>query len=296
MNWIAVGTAMAPHDGGMKRERRSGWRRWLAACLAAALPAINVAGAATTVEVLDTEPSGRTVTLGGGETFYMRLAYSTDAPLRIWARPYFEGREVNAGSNPSRVHAGEGEALAWFFFLGEGGQRVDEIRITAGDGSMDGTHEVARLPVSISAGTARARSTAEPAWLARLKSEEERLQREDYERRMSEPVSAGDQAFAAGFMLAVLALGIGGIVLPILAIRRWQGGWRLAATLPALWIGFVVLRIVAATALDPTSHNLWPFELLQASVASVVLVGALAAARKIAGRSHDRAHAPRARG
>jgi hypothetical protein len=265
----------------MIRERRNGWRRGLAL---GALLAIRIAHAETTVEVLDTEPAGRNVTLAGGQTFYMRLAYSTDTPIRIWARPYFEGHEVNAGSNPSRVHAGEGEALAWFFFLGETGQRVDEVRITAGDGSMDGTHEVARLPVDISSGTARARSGAEPAWLARLKSEEERLQREDYERRMSEPVSAGDQAFAAGFMLVVLAVGVGGIVLPILAMRRWQGGWRLAATLPALWIGFVVLRIVAGTAVDPTSHNLWPFELLTASVISLVLIGAFAAARRIASR------------
>jgi hypothetical protein len=185
------------------------------------------------------------VTLGGGQTFFMRIAYSTDTPVRIWARPYFEGREVNAGSNPSHLHEGEGEALAWFFFLGEPGQQVDEIRISAGDGSNEGTHELERVRVSITAGTAPAPATAEPAWLARLKAEEERLQRETYERRMNEPLTAGDQALAAGFVLAALALG---------------------------------------TALDPTSHNLWPFEILQASVVSLVLIGAVTFGRRVFSR------------
>lgn len=252
-------------------------------CLAA-LTAVHGAFAATTVELLDTEPSGQAVTLGSGATFYMRVAYSTDTPVRIWARPYFEGREVNAGSNPSRAHEGKGEALVWFFFLGEPGQQVDEIRISAGDGSKTGTHEIERLPVSITAGREPTQTTAEPPWLARLKADEERLQREDYERRMSEPLSSGDRAFAAGFMLAVLAIGIGSIALPIWAMRRWQGGWRLAAAVPAGWVGLVVLRVVLGTAVDPTSHNLWPFEILQASVVSLVLIGAMTAGRRLVGR------------
>ena len=250
----------------------------------AALTAVQSAVAATTVELLATEPAGPNVTLGSSQTFYMRIAYSTDTPVHIWARPYFEGREVNAGSNPSRVHEGHGEALVWFFFLGEPGQRVDEIRISAGDGSQAGTHEVKRWPVRITAGTEPAQAKAEPAWLGQLKAEEERLRREDYERRMSEPLSTGDRAFAAGFMLAVLAIGIGGIALPIRAMRRWQGGWRLAAAVPAGWVGLVVLRIVLGTAVDPTSHNLWPFEILQASVVSLVLIGAMMLGRRVVGR------------
>jgi hypothetical protein len=238
------------------------------------------AGAATTVEVLDTEPANRAVTLGPGQPFYMRIAYSTDTPVRIWARPYFEGRVVNAGSNPSRVHEGEGETLGWFFFLGERGQQVDEIRISAGDGSKTGTHELERLPVRIAAGTTSVPMRAEPAWLARLKAEEQRLQRADYERRMSEPLGAGDHAVAAGFMLVVLALGFGSLVLPLRAMRRWEGGWRVAAAVPVLWVGFVALRIVVGTASDPSSHNLWPFEILYAGVVSLALTVTLMAARR----------------
>jgi hypothetical protein len=288
MNQIAVRAAWPVHDrdviGKQRRSPRTRGVLPVAMLWLAALAAVRSASAATTVDVLDTEPAGRTVTLGSGQTFYIRIVYSTDTPVRIWARPYFEGREVNAGSNPSHLHEGEGEALAWFFFLGEPGQQVDEIRISAGDGSNEGTHELERVQVSITAGTAPARATAEPTWLARLKAEEERLQRETYERRMSEPLTAGDQVFAAGFVLAVLALGIGGIALPILAMRRWQRGWRLAAAIPALWVGFVVLRIALGTALDPTSHNLWPFEILQASVVSLVLIGAVTLGRRVFSR------------
>jgi hypothetical protein len=211
----------------------------------------------------------------------MRIAYSTDTPVRIWARPYFEGREVSAGSNPSRVHEGEGETLGWFFFLGEPGQQVDEIRISVGDGSNAGTHELERLPVRITAGRAPVPTGTEPPWLTRLKAEEQRLQRADYERRMSEPLGAGDQAVAAGFMLAMLAIGIGGIALPLRALRRWEGAWRVAAAVPLLWVGFVVMRIVVGTASDPTSHNLWPFEILYAGVLSLVLIGALTVARRL---------------
>jgi hypothetical protein len=238
------------------------------------------ATAATEVEVLATEPAGHTITLGSGQTFYLRIGYSTDMPVHIWARPYFEGREVNAGSNPSRRYEGAGEALAWFFFLGEPGQQVDEIRISAGDGTNAGTATLQSLPVRITAGTRPAADSPDPAWLTRLKAEDERLQREDYERRMSEPVGVGDGLLAVGFMLAVVAIGIGGVALPVRAMVRWQGGWRLVAALPALWIVFVVLRIVVGTSLDPTSHNLWPFEILQASVASLVLFGLITLAKR----------------
>ena len=248
--------------------------------LLTALLVARDAAAATEVEVLATEPADATVTLGNGQTFYLRIGYSTDTPVHIWARPFLGGREVNAGSNPSRRYEGEGEALAWFFFLGEPGQQVDEIRISAGDGSTAGTQTLLSVPVRITSGARPAPDSPEPTWLTRLKAEDERLQREDYERRMSEPLGVGDGLFAVGFMLAVVAIGIGGIALPVRAMRRWQGGWRLVAALPALWVAFVALRIVAGTALDPTSHNLWPFEILTASVTCLVIFGLIALAKR----------------
>src|SRR3546814_20425384 len=67
---------------------------------------------------------------------YLRIAYRADEPVHIWARPWFQGRGVAAGSNPSpRYDAGSGEALGWFFL--DPGQQVDEVRI----------REIGRAPV-----------------------------------------------------------------------------------------------------------------------------------------------------
>jgi hypothetical protein len=84
-------------------------------------------------------------------------------------------------------------------------------------------------------------------------------------------------------MLVVAAIGIGGVVMPIRALRRWQGGWQYAALVAVAPIAFVVLRIVFDVARDPTSHNLWPFEIVQIGVLSLVLLAILAIARKVTG-------------
>jgi len=240
------------------------------------------ARAGTEVRVLATHPAGNPVTLGKNQTFYLHIGYTTDDPVSIWARPYFQGREVKAGSNPSRSHTGSGETLGWFFFM-EPGEQVDEVRITAGDGTDGGTRLIATHPVRIAGSDRPAASTGEPDWLVTLSEQEERRQREDFEKRASTPLTGGETLFFGGFTLAVAALGIGGVAAPIWAIRRWRGGWRVAAAVPAVMTGFVVLRIIVGTAGDPTSHNLWPFEILQVGVLSLVVIGVLLAARKFSG-------------
>src|SRR5262245_27097982 len=73
------------------------------------------ARADTTVQVLETHPAGETVTLGQRESFYLRLAYASETPVRIWAQPFFRGEPARAGSNPSLTYSGTGEAIGWFF-------------------------------------------------------------------------------------------------------------------------------------------------------------------------------------
>jgi hypothetical protein len=57
----------------------------------------------------------------------------------------------------------------------------------------------------------------------------------------------------------------------------------LAATLPAALMGFVVLRLIVGVSRDPTSHNLWPFEILITGALSVLLMGMLWLLRKVSG-------------
>ncbi len=64
------------------------------------------------------------------------------------------------------------------------------------------------------------------------------------------------------------------------SLLRWKGGWRIGATLPLLAVLFVVARIVFDTRRDPTSHNLWPFEILFAVVTASVALGVLYAVQR----------------
>lgn len=239
----------------------------------------SVAQTAPTVQVLETYPAGDEVMLASNQNFYLHLGYASDHPIKIWAQPYFEGKPARAGSNPSRSYEGTGEALGWFF-LSDSDAQVDEVRIRAGDGSPGGTHEVTRYAVHVQGGGAASSDADKPDWVTNLSALDTQAQRTDYEKRMNTPPSGGDVALFGGFMLLILALGIGGFLAPAWGLWRWRGGWRLAAAVPAVLMAFIVLRIVAGTSNDPTSHNLWPFEVLIAGAESVGAMIVLAIARR----------------
>jgi hypothetical protein len=231
------------------------------ACMAIAMLSIHAARAQTQVQVTETWPAGDSVMLGQNQNFYLHLHYTSDQPVQIWAQPYFQGKPARAGSNPSRTYpAGEGEALGWFF-LDPGGQ-VDEVRISVGDGSPARTHVAATWPVSVTVGGASAQPGPPPAWVATLNAADKAAQDAGYKKAMDTPLTGGDIALFSGFMLAMIALGLIGIAWPAWGLWRWRGGWRIAAAVPAAVMAFVVLRILAGTAIDPTSHNLWPFEIV----------------------------------
>jgi hypothetical protein len=70
-------------------------------------------------------------------------------------------------------------------------------------------------------------------------------------------------------------------------VWKWRGGWRIGAAVPALVMAFVIGRIVVDTALDPTSHNLWPFEILMWGGASTIAMGVLALLRWVGRRQNE---------
>ncbi len=252
--------------------------------LALVLSLVAAAGAHadSSVRVLETWPRGDDVVLARNQTFYLRIAHAGDTPARIWARPYFHGEPAQAGSNPSVAYDGEGEAIGWFFLM-QPDAEVDEVRIEVGDGSHEGTHVAAVWNGHVRGG-GNAAVEPEPAWVPALKAqaqaaaERERMAREAERTPASD---AADSAFLAGFMFAVAVLAIGGLAATAWALVRWRGGWRLAAAVPATGLAFVVLRIVVDTARDPTSHNLWPFEIVYAGGAALLVIGALALLRRL---------------
>jgi hypothetical protein len=153
------------------------------------------ARAATTVEVLETFPPGDEVVLAKNQNYYLRLGYRTDAPVRIWARPYFRGRPADAGSNPSPRYEGSGESLGWFFLM-QPGTQVDEIRITAGDGGVRTTPQVASLRVHVVGGSGAA-SAPEPGWVAQLQQQVEEARAGSRRRPTTHQAPAGCCCWAA---------------------------------------------------------------------------------------------------
>ena len=260
-------------------------RRSVALGLAASVLSSALAAGAgelsgTRVDIIDTWPAGNHVSLGSNQSFYLRLAYSTDTPVRIWARPYLEGEPADAGSHPSRQHSGDGEALGWFF-LSRPGSRVDEIRITAGDGTDDGTPLMAVWRGQILGSSKPGVQGTVPAWVEELKRVDRTAREQALQAQMNQPLTAWEKLLFTLFIPTVLVIGAIGLVWPFRALMRWRGSWRLGAALPATVMGFVVLRLIIDVALDPRSHNLWPFEILLAGAFSGVIMLGLALARKL---------------
>jgi hypothetical protein len=63
-------------------------------------------------------------------------------------------------------------------------------------------------------------------------------------------------------IILLAAAAIINVVLSLVAVWRVKGLWKLVATLPILCIFAVGLNIVLGTSRDPTSHNLWPLEVV----------------------------------
>lgn len=269
--------------------------RWLGIlCIAlGALACAGFARADTQVNVTGTWPAGDIVTLGRNQHFYLHLHYTSDAPTHIWARPYFQGKPVRAGSNPSRTYPpGSGEALGWFFLFNPG-TRVDEVRISVGDGSYNRTRVLATYPVNLTGGSEPASGAAQPAWVDDLDRKDEAMRQAEHDHGVNNASSSGDWWLSTGFMVLMLAVGVAGFLAPAWGLWRWRGGWRIAAAVPAALMAFVVLRIIIDGAIDPTSHNLWPFEILMFGTASVAISTLLWLVRQLSGAAARRRRAKR---
>ncbi len=243
--------------------------------------AAPAAHAASSAEVIQTHPAAN-ATLGHQENFWIRIAHTTDEPISLWVRPYLHGVQVRKVlSNASLSYVGSGEALGWFALTGTGD--VDEVRIMAGGGKPFREWELSRHPVRLHWTDGPDSAGPAPQWVEELLAVEKARYAEDAARRASEPVPAGDVTLFSGFMLVIVALLVAGIVIPLRSAWKWRGGWKIAAAVPVCVMGFVVLRIIVDTARDPTSHNLWPFEILTTGVIALACIGALKLARRFMG-------------
>jgi len=65
------------------------------------------------------------------------------------------------------------------------------------------------------------------------------------------------------------------VILQIVAIRRMRGVWRWIACAPAAAIALIIAIIVIGVVNDPTSHNLWPLEIVMWSAGGIAFIGLL---------------------
>lgn len=82
-----------------------------------------------------------------------------------------------------------------------------------------------------------------------------------------------------GFLVPAAAMGGVSFVLA----RASRDEWRLLAWVPVLPLAAWGLFIVIGVTRDPTSHNLWPFELLIWAAVSLLLLALFVLARRFAG-------------
>ena len=76
-------------------------------------------------------------------------------------------------------------------------------------------------------------------------------------------------------LISFLAMAGVAIGLQVWAIRTWHGVWRWLAAAPLLLAGADLVFILVSIAIDPTSHNLWPFELAIILANGLPVVGIL---------------------
>jgi hypothetical protein len=81
------------------------------------------------------------------------------------------------------------------------------------------------------------------------------------------------------FMLLLAGFGLGFLTATANALWRWRGGWRWIACGPLLYLAAMALKIVLDVRIAPTSHNLWPFEVLATLIITCAVLGGLYLAR-----------------
>ena len=85
----------------------------------------------------------------------------------------------------------------------------------------------------------------------------------------------------AGLMVGIAALVlVVAVGLPLVAAKNWKGGWKFGAVFPLIGLlgacGLILLEVY----LEPSSHNMWPFEVVMWGVATLVLLGIIAGLRE----------------
>jgi hypothetical protein len=243
-----------------------------------AILAASAAHAEVRARVAATDPPAD-ATLGRDQSFHVRIQFDADEPVALWTQAWSGGKRIDKGykSNASAKWSGSGYALGWISF--DKPVEVDEIRIVAGGGNPYREWQVASYPVKLRWSDGPPAGEAAP-WVPELQRATAAAWEAERRAAAARPRSTGEAAF--GLLVIPLFLGVvlACVGAPIWALWKWRGWWRLAAVVPFVVMALVVARIVIDTSRDPTSHNLWPFEIVYSGAAGLALIIVLALVRR----------------
>ncbi|HVP34812.1 MAG TPA: hypothetical protein VMT09_14285 [Steroidobacteraceae bacterium] len=258
----------------MSRRAGLGWRLGPVLLLLLAPGAAGADGQPqVTLSIVGTDPESP-ATLHGNDNVYVHVHYSASAPVKIWVRPCFKGRSAGAMTMGSPVYpAGEGEAFGWFAFRGAG--QVDSIHLQVATGSSGYPFTEQSFPAEFTWDGAPGERHEPAAWVAPFQEQEKAREKAAYERYASQPVGAVGSIALAVFGFMVLAALVAGFLWPLWALLRWRGRWRALAAIPFLFVVLWAAKDIVEISADPTSHNLLPFELIEAAVPVAIFMSIL---------------------
>lgn len=248
------------------------------AVLVVALLSMAASAQATTVQLIETHPP-LPATLPNGHDLNLRVRVDTASAQDVFIQEVRSGGKRVAwfatnGIDP--VPAGGGETVLFTFLQpGEGDIHVDEIVVKTTEAGMAATRDPAGethvIPVDVTWTAATSQTELpDPPWVTdhRAKADARRAAA----RAATPPPGPFENLLWFAGSILFLVLAVGAVWLPIRWIRRWKGGWRIAAAACLVPVPLSIANIALGLLADPTSHNLFPFEIAMAGAVAYGLM------------------------
>ena len=232
-------------------------RRWFFVVLAwLSVSPSTSAGSGARIQVIETDPASPAV-LGSWHRFNVRISYVSDEPIRVHGQAFLHGRKVTSATSGSPVYSpGAGEGMFWFAYTETA--QVDRIVLTAYPARGQTTLAEAVLAVELRWTGEKTEPPTPANWVQRMDTEAERRHKEAYAPYMNRPTPAWQEMLFFALIWSPVAY----LVAQVMALRRLQGGWWVAALMPLVPMVIVVLYTVSAYL---AGSNLFPLILIFAS-------------------------------
>jgi hypothetical protein len=219
-----------------------------------------------TLTILATDPAPG-ATLARQQSFYVQFEVKNPAPVVVTVNALYKGEAVHSNmgtSGMARIPAGGGIGVTHFFYWGDKPTRIDEVRlkINAPMNTREGKEFAFPVDLTWTAQNATAAQEFAP-WVREWQQAEKVRQQAglaEFDRKMDQ-IGPPAAAVAIIFQLVMGALLLAGCGLPLWGALKWQGYWRVAASVLGAIPLLALANIIIGVSIDRTSHNLWPFEL-----------------------------------